>query len=480
MKDNIYDSLRQRYEGKKILILGFGKEGRSTYDLFRQLDGNFDLFIMDQNDQVASDFIEEAKDVHTVVMTASEYMKNLDAFDVIFKTPGLPGYLLNHIGKAKITSQTQIFMEYLGDRTIGITGTKGKSTTSSILAHILANEGNEIKLIGNIGQPALESLVEDDGQTLYAYEMSSFQTEFLQVGPRIGVILNLFEEHLNNYEGYEAYQESKLQLFKAKVKNPSKQTLIYGCNNHLLTKKIKALRKIHDDRRYMAFGQLLRNSMSDYGYFLDEEFIVRHDLQGITKVSGTDFSRKILGEHNLLNSLVAFIVIDVLAEEGLIESISPEVIVSHLSTFRGLPHRLEEVGKYDGITFYNDSISTVPEATVMAIKAIDNLDTVIVGGFDRKIGYHYLAAYFDDLPELKIICLPDTGYQIYDLLKEKKRAYKVEDMVEAVSKAYDVTRRGKSCLLSPAASSYNQYKNFEERGDHYVECIKKFQETVSE
>ncbi len=480
MKDKIYDSLRQRYDGHKILILGFGKEGRSTYELFRQLEGNFDLFIMDQNDQVASDYIKAAKDVHTVVLEASEYMKNLDAFDVIFKTPGLPGYLLNHIGKAKITSQTQIFLEYLGDRTIGITGTKGKSTTSSIIAHILANEGIKIKLIGNIGQPALESLVEDDGETLYAYEMSSFQTEFLQVGPRIGVILNLFQEHLNNYEGYEAYQESKLQLFKAKVKDPSRQTLIYGCDNHLLTEKIKALRKIHDDRRYMAFGQLLRNTMSDHGYFLDEDFIVRQDDNGISKVSGTDFSRKILGEHNLLNSLVAFIVVDALVEEGLVQPIEPDHIISHLSTFRGLPHRLEEVGTYSNITFYNDSISTVPEATVMAIKAIDNLDTLIVGGFDRKIGYHYLASYFDALPGLSLICLPDTGYQIYDLLKDKKRAFKVEDMVEAVAKAYEITGKGKSCLLSPAASSYNQYKNFEERGDHYVECIKKFQETVPE
>lgn len=478
MKDRIFDSLQKRFEGKKILILGFGKEGRSTYHMLRQLEGTLDLFIMDQNDEVAKDYVKGQKDVHTVVLDSSDYLRNMDAFDLIFKTPGLPGYLLKSLPKEAITSQTELFLEYLGDRTIGITGTKGKSTTSSIITHVLEDAGIKVKLVGNIGQPALESLIDDDGETIYTYEMSSFQTEFLQVGPKIGVILNLFQEHLNNYEGYEAYQESKLQLFKAEIKEPSKQTLIYGCDNHILCEKIKALRVINDDRHYVAFGQLLKNSMSDKGYFLDGDKIVKQDDKGVTEISHTDFSRKILGEHNLLNSLVAFIAVDALVDSELIGPIDPDAIIRSLRTFRGLPHRLEEVGTFKKITFYNDSISTVPEATVMAMKAIKDLDTVIIGGFDRKIGYQYLASYLDAEEAVKIICLPETGHQVYELLWDKERAYLVEDMVEAVVKAYQITDPGKSCLLSPAASSYNQYKNFEERGDHFVECIRKFEETV--
>jgi len=363
LKDKIFESLCRRFDNKKILILGFGKEGRSTYLLLRQLDMGMDLFIMDQNMDVAIDFVEQQKDVQTVVLGTSEYLRNLDAFDIIFKTPGLPGYLLKRVEHAKVISQTQLFLEYLGDRTIGITGTKGKSTTSSIITHVLAEAGVNARLIGNIGEPALESLISDDGETIYIYEMSSFQTEFLQVGPKVGVILNLFQEHLNNYEGYDAYQESKLQLFKAKVKEPSKQTLIYGCDNHVLSEKIKTFREINDDRRFVAFGQLLKNHMSDFGYFLNDDTIVKYDENGTKEITKTDFSRKILGEHNLLNALVAFIVVDVLREDRRIPSIDYDAVIKSLGSFRGLPHRLEEVGTFRHISFYNDSISTVPEAT---------------------------------------------------------------------------------------------------------------------
>ncbi len=471
MKNIIKQLLVKRYENKNVLILGFGKEGRSTYQLLRELEGDINIFIMDQHTEIAKEFINELKDVQTKVLPSKEYLQGLDGFDIVFKTPGLPGYLLNEVDKSKISSQSQLFMEYVGERCIGITGTKGKSTTSSIITHVLKSAGVKVKLIGNIGFPALESLLEDDGDTIYTYEMSSFQTEFLQVGPRIGVILNLFEEHLNNYVGYEAYQQSKLQLFKAQVEDSSKQVLVYGCDNHILCDKIKALREIHDDRNYYAFGQSLRNTMSDPGCFLENDNIV-HISNGKTKIiATTDFSRKILGEHNLLNSLVAFIVIEALAKENLISTIPTENIIKALSNFRGLPHRLEEIGTYNNITFYNDSISTIPEATVKAVESIKNLGTLIIGGFDRKIGYNYFAGYLDDLKDVKIICLPETGHRIYELMKYKEKCILVEDMNEAVYEAYRVTKNGEACLLSPAAASYNQYKNFEERGDHFVECI---------
>jgi len=219
---SIKEQLRKKFDQKKILILGFGKEGRSTYELLKT-SCNGDLYIMDQNTEVAGDYIASKKDTHTKVLAKEDYLKNLDAFDLIFKTPGLPGYLLKDIKTEKISSQSQLFMEFLGDRCIGITGTKGKSTTSAIIAHVLEQAGVSVRLVGNIGFPSLESLLDDDGQTLYAYEMSSFQTEFLRTGPRIGVILNLFQEHLNNYEGYNDYQESNMERHKSHTRHKRRQ-----------------------------------------------------------------------------------------------------------------------------------------------------------------------------------------------------------------------------------------------------------------
>lgn len=471
--DQIRKSLMERYKDKSILILGFGKEGMSTYQLFKQLGEEISLYIMDQNAENVLEYMEKEKDPYTRVISSEDYLKGLDGFDVIFKTPGLPGFLLKDIEISKITSQSELFMEYVGDRVIGITGTKGKSTTSSVIAHILNGAGLKTKLVGNIGFPALESLLLDDGETYYVYEMSSFQTEFLQVGPRIGVILNLFEEHLNNYMGYEAYQESKLQLFKAEVKNPKEQVLIYGCDNHMLVEKINGLREIYDNRHYFSFGHSLKNTMSDPGYFIEENRIICIDANmNKTIVTDTDFSRNLLGEHNLLNSLVAFIVVDKLKSIGVLD-VTTEEVIRLLGEFKGLPHRLEDVGVFRGIHFYNDSISTIPEATMKAVESIENLGTLIIGGFDRKIDYASLADYLDTLEDITIICLPTTGHKVCDMMKNNNKCIKVGDMIEAIITAYQSTPKGKACLLSPAASSYNQYKNFEDRGDHFVECIKK-------
>lgn len=470
--EKIQASLEDRYKNKSILILGFGQEGISTYHLLEKLNTTLKIYIMDQNAVAVKNYLEQQKDPFATIIPPEDYLKGLDGFDVIFKTPGLPGYLLKQVDISKITSQSELFMEFLGDRCIGVTGTKGKSTTSSLLAYILEKGGVKTKLVGNIGYPALESLLEDDGEIMYVYEMSSFQTEFLQVGPSIGIILNLFEEHLNNYEGYDNYQESKLQLFKAKITNPQDQVLIYGCDNHVLLNKINALREIYDDRNYFTFGYSLKNSMSDPGYFIEDDNIVRLDNDHLAVISDIHFPRKLLGDHNLLNSLVAFIVVDKLTKDGKLNMSSAEV-VRLIGEFKGLPHRLEDVGEFNGIRFYNDSISTIPEATIKAIESIDSLGTLIIGGFDRKINYQSFADYLDEMQELNIICLPSTGHKVFDLMSHTANCYKVADMDEAVTIAFQKTPVNNGCLLSPAASSYNQYKNFEERGDHFVECIRR-------
>jgi len=469
--------LEIQFDNKKILILGFGKEGMSTYQLLKRLDIDLNLTIMDQNFDNVKSFLADCGDRKTLVTSDSMYLKSLEIYDVLFKTPGLPSFLLEGVDIDKITSQSQLFMTYLSDRTIGVTGTKGKSTTSSIIKHVLEGAGLHVKLIGNIGVPSLEALVDDDGMTYYVCEMSSFQTEYLHIGPRYRVILNLFQEHLNNYKGYDEYQESKLQLFRAATKTNDKNMCIFGCDNSTLVEKMKTLRGIeHPNKAFLSFGYLENNSLEDDGYFIQDEWIVKKQGTVIQPIISTHFSRKLLGEHNLINALVTFIIVDELNAEGVIQ-LSTQRLIELIGQFKGLRHRLEDIGTFNGITFYNDSISTIPEATMKAVEAISSISTLIIGGFDRTIDYQAFAKYLNKLQDtqpMSIICLPTTGHKIATLMGNPAYCHYVETMQEAVQLSYSITPVGKGCLLSPAASSFNQYKNFEDRGEHFTECVKEF------
>lgn len=472
----IKKDLETLYRPKHIVLLGFGREGMSTYRLLRQLKLDFPITIMDQNPTAAESFLKEQEDRETVVLPTESYLKGLEVYDVIFKTPGLPGFLLEHIDSEKITSQSQLFLQYMYARTIGITGTKGKSTTSSILKHVLEGAGLKVKLIGNIGYPALETLLDDDGETYYVYEMSSFQTEFLKVGPRFRVILNLFQEHLNNYKGYDEYQQSKIQLFRAEVMDAN-AVCIYGCDNSTLLKNIisfqEEMKATCAKRQLVSFGYLRNNELQHNGYYIDDGMIkykFGDELQDITSVN---FSRQLLGEHNLINCLVSFIIVDILRSEGVID-ITQDALIRSIGGFKGLKHRLENIGTFRGITFYNDSISTIPEAALKAIDAIENIATLIIGGFDRTIDYSEFAKQLQKIHEeraIEYICLPTTGHKIATLMGNPEYCHLVEDMEEAIHLSYEMTPENHACLLSPAASSFNQYKNFEDRGEHFTSLV---------
>lgn len=473
-KEQLTERLRQSYQGKKILILGFGREGRTTYQFLRRLLKEQTLWIMDENPMEESDEIfwtEEGRDKRLVLLWGEEYLHDLDSYDLIFKTPGLPGYLLKGVKREKITSQTNEFVRHIGEKVIGITGTKGKSTTSTLVYETLKALGQEVLLVGNIGKPALSLLLEDNSNRIYVYEMSSHQTQYLRYAPRIAAILNLFEEHLDNYEDYEEYKQAKLRIgkaiFHAKAEEmPYPALFLFGADNEELTSYKRSWRNC----RHKAFGHW-KNRDKEEGIFLKDHEIVwvkkEKEEEKILPLGSADFPRHLLGEHNLINSLVAFLVV----EEWM--GLSPENIAETFKTiaeFKGLEHRLEYVGTYQGISFYNDSICTIPAAAKEAIRSIPNLQTMIIGGFDRGIHYQPLIEVLNNHPELRMICLPDTGHKIFPKLhhSHKKMA---EDMSEAVALAYDMTESGKACALSPAAASYTFYKNFEERGSDFKEKV---------
>jgi UDP-N-acetylmuramoyl-L-alanine--D-glutamate ligase len=455
------DFYTKRYQGKKLAILGFGREGQSSYHWLRQMGVTDTLTIIDENLEVVQNWLaEHPTEVVALRQFQPEQVLELNQFDLIFRTPGFSRTKILGVDAQRLTSQTNELLLTQAHRTIAITGTKGKSTTSSLTAAVLTRLGVKVQLVGNIGQPALDMLLQDDGEGWFVYEMSSYQAENITVAPAIGVVINLFEEHLDHYVDFADYISAKLNL----ITLPGQRLAIYGSDNQLL----KQSRSQIQAEKVRSFGLKTNRLEQESGIYLDTDAqqIVRCDANGEQVLMPADFPRQLRGQHNLLNSLVALLVADEVV--GLTtENIA--LAQSAIAEFVGLEHRLEYVGKFRGIDFYNDSISTIPEAMERAIEAIANVQTVIVGGQDRGIHREGMIEYLNQRPHLKLICLPDTGHQIFDRLTNEK--YRVENLEQAVKIAYQVTDAGQACVLSPASPSYTFFKNFEERGQIFKQQV---------
>ncbi len=428
------DKFLNDLKNKKIAILGFGREGKSTYNLIRKYLKEEKIDIIDENEKVTQN-IDIDENIRFIIK--KEYTKLLQNYDIIFKSPGISfkGIDTSKFEK-KITSQLEVLLKYFKNYTkIGITGTKGKSTTSSLIYSILKDQGKKVDLIGNIGVPIFDDIERLKDMDYVVVEMSSHQLQYVDNSPNIAVILNIYEEHLDHYNSYEEYIMSKLNIAKFQE---SSDYYIYNPYSEILqehTKKtdIKSnIIKISEDKNYQF-----------------------------------DFKRKrkLLGKHNETNIKFAI-------EVSKILKLDMEKVYQTIYEFKPLEHRLEYVGKYNDVFYYNDSIATIPEATISCIEALKNVNTLLIGGLDRGIDYKKLIDYLNNSNVENIICMYSVGEKLYKKLDSKK-AILAKDLYEAIEIAKKVTKKGKICVLSPAAASYGFFKNFEERGNVFKEYVKK-------
>ena len=236
------DKLINEFINKKIVILGFGKEGKSTYNFLRKFLGNIHITINDQNESIKNDELIKNDDNLTII-TGEKYLENLDQFDIIMKAPGITFKNINIDNfKNKIYSQLEFILKYYKDNIIGITGTKGKSTTSSLMYNILKNNDIDTLLLGNIGNPIFDYLNDINNDTILVIEMSSHQLEFVNYSPKYAIITNFYQDHLDHTKGIEDYYNSKLNITKFQEEN---DYLIYyeGCNtldDHIKKNNIKS------------------------------------------------------------------------------------------------------------------------------------------------------------------------------------------------------------------------------------------------
>lgn len=446
----MYNKILEKLKNKNIAILGFGKEGKSTYNFIRRYS-NQTLTILDKNDITKNnEFL--LKDQNLKIITGENYLENLEQYDLIIKAPGIAllDIDITNIEK-KLTSQLELILEINKKNIIGITGTKGKSTTSSLLYKIIKDQNENTFLLGNIGNPILDYIEKFNEQSCLVIEMSSHQLEYVKESPHIGVILNLYQDHLDHTGTLEKYHNDKMHMFKYQEET---DIGIYDGQNEYL---INLINKNNYKSKLYNFKV---NEKSDI-YVEDNKIYYNNEM-----IYDGNQKRNLIGSHNLKNIMVTLLITKLL-------NLDIEKAINTINEFKPLEHRLELVGTYNNITYFNDTIATIPEATINGINGLGNVDTLIFGGMDRNIDYKNFIEFLKKSNITNLIGLPETGHKICNEIKEtNKNIYKVETIDEAVEIADKVTKPNHTCLLSPAASSYNKFKNFEEKGNYYKKVIK--------
>lgn len=447
------------FKHNTILILGFGKEGKAALSYLVQ-EGCQSIAVADKSLDIS--IAKEFPEV-TDWYVGDRWLLFLSSYEVIFRSPGVPlRYLSNYSGT--ILSSTELFLKRHREKTIGVTGTKGKSTSVSLLHHILQGQGVGSVLGGNIGIPPL-SLIDHEAD-VFILELSSYQLEVVTVSPRIGVLLNLFPDHLDHHGSFEQYKKAKLAIVAFQKEG---DVIILPA---IYREEFTELLPEASSKKYFA-------NEGSRVYVVDDGLFVRDRDQGkilLCPVSALPLKGKGMAAN------VCAVLETVLAAEELMLIRKPDwnKVAQSLQSFIPLPHRLQEVCSSRGILFVNDSISTIPEATINALEVYsDKVETLILGGYDRGIPYTVLLEYLPSTSVRNLILIPPAGVRMKDEITSRfSRSYagitifEADTMAQAVQLAYQHTSQDKVCLLSPAAPSFGLFRNFEERGEAFMRLVK--------
>lgn len=429
-------------DNSRVLLLGFGKEGRSTYNFLRTNFTELSIGIADVNPGIEHETAIQ-DDNKLELFLGDDYLRAITHFDLIIKSPGVSIGNIEDDVMNKVTSQTDLFLQCYAAQTVGVTGTKGKSTTVSLIRHILDIADREVVLIGNIGVPAFDMVDAIESDTIIVYELSAHQLEYLRKSPHISVLLNVFPEHLDYFSSYDDYRNAKFNIYRFQNQN---DCLII---NEYLLKEL----------------DLPESTGSESAEKDDSKSRIIKISDQVTRINIEN--SPLIGDHNLNNINAALLVASELG-------VASKTAVNSLDSFHSLPHRLEDVGEFNGIRFINDSISTVPESTIAAVNALNNIDTLILGGYDRGLDYTELINFLGDSDIGTFVFLGRAGKRMFEKFDSNttKSLFIANSIENAFSIVVEKTSEGSICLLSPAAASYDQFHNFEHRGDTFKELAR--------
>jgi len=469
--------MKLEFKNKKIAIIGEGIEGLSN-----------------------EKFLKEKGAIVTVLdqKQGEDYLKDLESFDLIIRSPGVKLSLLEkYVSKQKISSQTKLFFDFCPCKIIGVTGTKGKGTTSALIYEMCKKQGKDAYLVGNIGSPALDILNKLNTHSIVVYELSSFQLQDLEKSPNIAVMLMTVPEHLDYHEDVEEYIDAKRNIFR--FQKPEDFAILnqdYPASNesdiHTGAKifKVSREKELLEDGAYVKDGMvwIKINNRAEVGhknfFALNAKKNSQNPVQKFASDRNENFEsspreteiidvKDILlpGAHNLENVCAAVVAASLCG-------VSKENMITVLETFKGLEHRLELVDTIHGVKYYDDSFSTTPETAIAAIRAFSDPKILILGGSSKNSDFSELGEIISGSDSIKaIIGIGAEWEKIKSKIKDlRSRILLIEgadNMEKVVKAASKVAETGDIVLLSPACASFDMFKNYKDRGEQFKEEVRK-------
>ena len=405
----------------RIAIAGYGVEGKASFEYWRQRG---EVTIVDER----TDIIGLPSDAPT--MLGEGVFGQLDDFDLVIRTAGLAPSKIQTNGK--VWSASNEFFAQCPAPIIGVTGTKGKGTTSSLIASILRQAGQTVHLVGNIGQPALEALPSITADDIVVYELSSFQLWDLEKSPHIAVVLMIEPDHLDVHTSFDEYLKAKSQIVAHQT---SQDIVVYNYDNEWA----REIAELSPAETAMAFP-------FDLGDLADSVVLP--------------------GRHNLDNAAAAVAVARQFTDDE-------SVIASGLASFTGLPHRLQLVAEVKGVKYYDDSIATTPGSAVAAVRAFAEPKILLLGGHDKGSDYAELIAVCAQY-NVQLVVYGENAPRLQQLAVANDVVCRlvVGSMQDVVATAASLARPGSVVILSPAAASFDMFSNYADRGQQFVAAVK--------
>ncbi|AKN33014.1 UDP-N-acetylmuramoyl-L-alanyl-D-glutamate synthetase [Clostridium carboxidivorans P7] len=456
MKKNFAD-FKKFIKDKNTAVVGIGISNKPLINFLLKLGAKVSAFDKKSEEQLG-DTAKELREKGVNLVLGENYMDSLNGFDVIFKTPSMridtPALINAKKQGAYITSEMEEFIKYCPAKVYGVTGSDGKTTTTTLIYNILKQQGYKTWVGGNIGTPLfteIEKMKSDDKVVL---ELSSFQLMTMNVSPEVAVVTNLSPNHLDIHKDMQEYIDSKKNIFKYQQ---SESLLILNRDNNLTNSMFNEAKG-----RVLEFS--IKEKVKDGAYFEENKLYIKE--KEVCKLNEI----QIKGMHNVENLLAAFCAV---SDDVNIENMRKTAI-----SFTGVEHRCEFIREIDGVKYYNDSIATSPSRTLAGLKAFEKPVILIAGGYDKKIPLDVLAEEgYENIKAL--ILVGATKDKIKDAFSKvmKKKNIEIpmvieESLEKALSSARGFAKEGDIITLSPACASFDMFPNFEARGNKFKELVK--------
>ncbi len=461
--------MKQNWQSRNVLIIGAARQGLAAARYLSQHGANVMINDRRSEMQLQNEMIN-LQGFNVKWITDSHPIHILENIDLVCISGGVP-LQLPIVEEAKnrnitLTNDSEIFLQAVSCPVVGITGSSGKTTTTALtgeIAKLMESESNKVWIGGNIGNPLIEQIDVIQPEDLVILELSSFQLELMHTSPHIATITNITPNHLDRHGTIEAYTAAKVKILEFQN----------NTDIAILNRDDQGAWNLRDKSKGMcfSFGMSKSNLLSNGAYIEDETIMILNNGQTFPVCSTKD--TPLLGEHNLLNILAACSIAFAL-------NISTDNMKKAIKDFRGVPHRLEFVNEINKVKWYNDSIATAPERTIAAIKSFHEPIVLLLGGKDKNLPWDRLSEIIHEKVDHVVI---------FGSAKEKietaigpvninKRPYSVntcKNMEDAIRIAHKVAEAGDIVLLSPGATSYDEFTDFEERGEKFRSWVQQLQ-----